>query len=137
MTILRCRDFIVVFIEVAPKFDRVFAGVTLVSKIIQIPQTIFKQKIFITPFLQLYFRHIESTPSLGYVQHQVKFEGRLPVLPEEDPHLLYGDRIQAQLAQEPEVPIPFLYSQFLPTCNPCINIFIVHSSISTISRHFL
>eukprot|EP00080_Pristionchus_pacificus_P003857 PDM63877.1 hypothetical protein PRIPAC_49850 [Pristionchus pacificus] len=55
-----------------------------------------------TLMVMLYFRHIESTPSLEYVQHQVKFEGRLPILPEEDPHLLYGDRIEAQLAQEPE-----------------------------------
>lgn len=52
--------------------------------------------------IMLYFRRTEQPVTLGYVQHQVHFEGRLPILPEEDPHLMYGDRIGAQLALRPE-----------------------------------
>ncbi|GMT07031.1 hypothetical protein PENTCL1PPCAC_29205, partial [Pristionchus entomophagus] len=54
-----------------------------------------------TILIMIYSRHSEPV-SLGYVQHQVLFRGRIPVLPEEDPHLIYGDRIDAQLAQTTE-----------------------------------
>ncbi|GMR61436.1 hypothetical protein PMAYCL1PPCAC_31631 [Pristionchus mayeri] len=51
--------------------------------------------------IMLYFRHSSEPASLGYVQHQVRFKGRVPLLPEEDPQFIYGDRIDAQLAHQP------------------------------------